>query len=324
MSRFSVLAVVCAAACGGGPKKQVDQPILPPEPGQLGQAGATPEAKPEPTRPAQTVEKAEPPKPAEVSLPTGETTVKLVSAGKGAKAKLVFAPKLDAKQHVEIAMDFHAKQDAQDDISPTMVLAGDATVKAGANGSYQIALLVSSATARDVAGSKLPATKLQPALASLVGMTIGGTVAANGTSSELALHVEHPDGMTGSALQLVGLAWPEWIALPSEPVGVGATWVATTKAHMAEKLEISRVATYELTAHTGSTWTLKRTLAVSGPDQDLDGAKASKIAGTGSGTLTLTDGGIYATGSSASETHFSVEAGAEKHVLSIDTGATIK
>jgi hypothetical protein len=263
-------------------------------------------------------------KPADVSLPLGDTTVKLVDPGKGKKAKLAFAPKTDAKQHVEIAMDFRAKQDTEDDISPTMILGGDATVKGGTNGAYAIVLAVTTADAKDVAGSKLPAAKLQPALVSLVGMTIGGVVGVDGTTKELALHIEKPDQMTGSALQLLGLAWPEWVALPAEAIGVGAKWEATTKTHLAEKLEVTRVTSYELTAHTGNAWTVKETVKVTGADQELDGTKATNIAGSGSGQLTIADGAIYPSGTTQGETHFTVAAADKKIVLSITTGATIK
>src|SRR4051812_46480142 len=126
MSRISMWFIAGAVACGGGPKKPADQPILPPDPAPV----AKQEPAPNPdvaVKPA--VEKpAEPAKPADVSLPLGETTVKLIDAGKGKKAKLAFAPKADAKQHVVIALDFRAKQDADSDISPTMILSGDASV----------------------------------------------------------------------------------------------------------------------------------------------------------------------------------------------------
>ncbi len=284
---------------------------------------ATPDPRPDVTAKPDP-EKPEPMKPADVSLPLGETTVKLVDAGKGKKAKLAFAPKANAKQHVEIAMDFRARQDTEDDISPTMILTGDATVKGGTMGSYDISLAVASATAKDVAGSKLPAAKLQPALGSLVGMTIGGVVGPDGTTKELALHIDKPDAMTGSALQLLGLAWPGWVALPADPIGVGAKWEATTKTHLAEKLAVTRVTSYELTAHTGNAWTVKETVKVTGVDQDLDGTKATDIAGSGSGQLTLADGAIYPSGTTEGETHFTVAASADKKiVLSIKTGATI-
>jgi len=319
MPRLALLLVAGVTACGGAPKKQPDQPILPPD-----STPTKPEVKPDP-KPAEPVAEkpAEPMKPADVSLPLGETTVKLLTAGKGAKAKLAFAPAPDAKQHVEVAMDFHAKQDTTDDISPTMILAGDATAKAGTAGATVYALAITAATAKDVAGSQLPAAKLQPALVSLVGMTMGGTVAPNGTSKELTLHIEKPDAMTGSALQLVGLAWPEMAAFPAEAVGVGAKWEATAQTHLAEKLAVTRVTTYEVTAHKGKAWTLKQTVALTGADQDLDGAKASKIAGSGSGELVYTDGAIFPSGTLKGETHFTVLAGDKTVQLSIETGAAI-
>ncbi len=322
MSRFSMVFLAAAVACGGS-KKPVDNPILPPD--QTAAAKPDEAAKPDP-EPVKAPEKApEPMKPADVSLPLGDTTVKLVDAGKGKKAKLAFAPKADAKQHVEIAMDFRAKQDSEDDISPTMILGGDATVKGGTNGSYAVQLAVTTADAKDVAGVEA-ARREAPAGAGLARRHDDRRRgrAVDGTTKELALHIDKPDQMTGSALQLLGLAWPEWVALSAEAIGGGAKWVGTPKTHHAEKLEVTRVTSYELTAHTGNAWTVKETVKVTGADQDVDGTKATNIAGSGSGQLTIADGAIYPSGTTQGETHFTVAAQDKKIVLSITTGATIK
>jgi len=325
MSRFSIPILLGLVACGGGPKKQADQPILPPD--------HTPAiTKQEPAPPAKPVEAekpAPPMQPADLAIALGETSVKLVSPGKGALARLAFAPKSDARQHVEVAIDFRARQDvsgdpkqSQDDVSPTMILAGDATAKSAASGA-DFVLAISEAHAKDKAGSKLPAAKLEPALSSLVGMTMSGTVAAAGTSSELKLHIEKPDAMTSSALQLVGLAWPEWVPFPAEKIGVGAKWEATAKTLIAGKLAVTRVTQYEVTAHKGAAWTVKATSKVTGADQDLDGTKATNIAGTGSGQLTIIDGTIYPISMTKGETHFTVDAGDKKLAISLETAATI-
>ena len=61
-----------------------------------------------------------------------------------------------------------------------------------------------------------------------------------------------------------------------------------------------------------------------GSPTHLDGTKATDIAGSGSGQLTLADGAIYPSGTTEGETHFTVAASADKKiVLSIKTGATI-
>ena len=310
---MTLLAFV--VACGGGQKKPSDNPILPPEPGTK---APEPEAAAKP--PAEPAKPAAPLPPADVNLPLGDSTVKLLKPGAGKKAKLAFAPKADAKQTVEIAMDFHAKQDAQEDVSPTVVIVGDATAKAD-----QTTFTVTGTSAREVSGSKLPITQLEQALGSLHGMTIASTVTPSGTSKELVLHIDKPDQMTNSALQLVGLAWPEWIGVPNEPIGVGAKWEVTTKTHFAEKLEITRITTYELKAHAGATWTIEETSKTTGPDQDLEGAKATGISGAGTGTITLTDGAVLPTAMTGkNETHFSVDAGGKMLVLSMETGVVIK
>lgn len=315
MKRMMFLAAL--AACGGGEKKKVDQPILPPD--QAAQEKA-PSAPPPVEKPAETA----PPKPlppADVALPLGDSTIKLVNAGKGSKAKLVYAPKADAKQHLEVQMDFHAKQDTQDDISPSVVLVGDATVSAGVS---RFTVTDTSAKARD--GAKLPPAQVAEALHSLVSMTLSNQAAANGTSKELALHIEKPDNMTSSALQLVGLAWPELIPVPSEPIGVGAKWEVTTKTHFAEKLEITRVTTYELKDHKGAAWTIASTTKITGPDQELEGAgaKATDVGGAGAATITLTDGQVYPTAlDTKGDTHFTVSNGTQKMVIAMETATTI-
>lgn len=312
MNRMMLLAAL--VACGGSPKKPVDQPILPPD--------QTAEKAPSAPPPAEKPAEPPPPKPmapADVSLPLGETTVKLVSPGKGSKAKLAYAPKADAKQHLEVQMDFRARQDTQEDISPSVVLTGDATVNAGKS-----QFTVTETGVKDRAGQKAKSSEVATALHSLVQMTLSNQAAANGVSNQLSLHIEKPDQMTSSALQLVGLSWPELIPVPTEPIGVGAKWEATTKTHFAEKLEITRVTTYELKEHKGAAWTIAATTKISGPDQDLEGTKASDVGGAGESTITLTDGQVYPTAlATKGDTHFTVSNGQQKMVIAMETATTI-
>src|SRR5690242_15408632 len=114
MRSLPLIAAV-AAACGT-PKPPPTAPLPPDKPA----AAATP-AQPSPE--AESVAKqaevkpAAPPAPAgpvEIKIPAPQTTVKIVSDGKGKKQALRYTPKQGAKQAVEVAMDFAGKQDSDE------------------------------------------------------------------------------------------------------------------------------------------------------------------------------------------------------------------
>jgi hypothetical protein len=290
--RRSLVLFLVAAACGG---KQKHDPVAP-------------IADAKPAEPAKPVEppKPEPPKEPEpqaidAKLPGTKATVKLVSPGKGKREALRYTAKVGAKQSVEIALDVAAKKGeagkpSKDAIAPTVVLVGDAEVKAvDKDGAADVVWTVTGAEARDVAGQAKSPADLKESLALLVGMTISGTVAANGATGELALHVDKDKAKQeiGAALQVVALGLPPFPALPAEPVGLGAKWEATVDLPVMNAVATTQVTTYELVARKGGTWTIKATTKESGKDQEVGGSKFEKIAGAGAGEITITDGALY-------------------------------
>jgi hypothetical protein len=322
-----VILVAAASSCGGKQKPTTQPPPLP-------------EAKTEPppeTKPAPPVEKPEPPKPAgplDVSLKPPTMSVKLVNPGKGKRVALKLTPKLGNKQQVELALDFSEKQTAPAELGgasehglPTVVLTGDAEVKAvDDKGKADYQLTVSDTDVRDTAKPTAEQNEMKPkvkeALAALKGMTIGGSVDANGSQSDVKLHVDKGDEAAQGALELVRVALPWWPMFPTEPVGVGAKWQVTTTTKLIDKVDVTQTTDYELVAHKGNTWTIKGTTKVTGADQDLEGAKVTKIGGQGNVEVAMVDGALYPTIKGSLDTGFTASVtGADP---SDKTGATQK
>jgi hypothetical protein len=308
MNRLACLALVVAASCGGPKKSPSTVPLPPDKPAEPATPAPAPVAdnKPAPD--------AEPPKPAgpvEVTVPANKVSVKLVSPGKGKREPLRYSTKAGDKQQVELAMDFQAKQtengkDPQDQIVPTIVLAGEAETKSiDKDGNAAYTLSVSSTDARDVAGADLPAEKFKIVLSSLAGLVISSTVGANGAAGDVAMKIASPNDMTPGALELISMTLPQFPVLPTEPVGVGAKWQATSTAKLAGKLDVTQVTDYELVAHKGTTWTIKGTTKVTGTDQDVGGgSKITSIKGSGTSEATLASGALYPEAKTSLETAF--------------------
>lgn len=302
MSRLwgSALSLILAAAACGGSQKPASTPPLPDD---KPAASAQPPAKPE----APAEKPAEPPKPTgpvEVKISAPQTTVKLVSAGKGKKEQLRYTPKQGNKQQVELALDFGGKQDTDEELIPTIVLTGEAETTTVDKDGSEYTLKVTGFDARDVKGAQIPADKFKQALGSLTGLTIGGKLASNGVPGETTLRIEQPQEHAADSLELIRQTLPSLPVLPTEAVGVGAKWQATSTLKIADRLEVTHTTDYELVAHKGATWTIKGTTKVSGADQDVEGGKISGISGTGTSEATIADGTLYPTYKTSLETQF--------------------
>ncbi|HEY1558044.1 MAG TPA: hypothetical protein VGF94_24610 [Kofleriaceae bacterium] len=291
--------VVAAFACGGKPKPPTTP--LPPDP----QPEADKPAEPPPTKP-------EPPKPPaelpalDASVPAPKPTVKLVSAGKGKRAPLKLTPKSGAKQQVELVFDISEHQGAPEELGgnmdtayPSIVLQGDSEVTAVEPGGAATFTLAITGTEVHDDGGKTPAAQLdqlKQAIATVKGLQLASTLDASGVPGDLKLHVDKPQAATAQVLAQLLPLWPAWPLLPAEPVGVGAKWTVTQPSKVSlgmVAIDITYTTDYELTAHTGSTWTIKGKTKVSGADQAQKDAKVQKIGGGGDSTITLTDGALY-------------------------------
>lgn len=327
MSRWSFALVIALSACGGSHKATTPPAPLPGEskPEPVAEAKPTPaEEKPADVAPPQ------PAGPIDVSIAATSTTVKLVNAGKGKKTALQYTPKSGDKQQLEVALDFTEKHTAPEELGgsdenmlPTIVLVGNAETKAVDKDGAEFALSVSGTDVKELAGAKVPVDKLKSALAGLTGLTIGGKVAQNGTAGEIKLHLDKADEAGPQLLDMVRYTLPSWPVLPAEPVGVGAKWQATTTTKVMDQVAVTQVTDYELTAHKGTTWTIKGTTKVSGADQEMKGSKISSIAGTGTSEATLADGTLYPTYKSSLETSFTAAEGDKSIQFAFKVGGAI-
>jgi hypothetical protein len=306
------LILVVAAACGGPAKPPPavplpnDKPAQPPvaaaEPPKGAEDGAKPEAAP-----------PRPTGPIEIKIAAPQTTVKVVSDGKGKKAPLRYTTKSGAKQAVEIAMDFSGKQDTDESVVPTIVLSGEAETRSiDKDGGAEYTLTITSTDARPVANSSVPIDQFKTVLGSLAGLTIGGKRGANGAAGEVTMRIEHPPDHGADALELIRFTFPAFPVLPTQAIGVGAKWQSTTTSKLADKLDVTQVTEYELVAHQGSTWKIKGTSVISGKDQEVETAKISAISGQGTSETTIADGALYPTHKATSETMFKASDASDK------------
>lgn len=288
--RSALFAIVIAlAACGSKAKPQLAP--LPDDPKPAEAKPAEPPPPPPPPAPLP---------PLDVTVPAQETTVKLISKGRGQPKQIRYPGKAGDKQKIELALDFGSTEsmgeETQDTTMPTLLLSGEVETKAVDNDGIVYALAISAVDLRDVPNAKsalsgderakeLP--KLKEALSSLGSLVIGGRMGATGAPRELALRIEKPDARSAGALEVVQLTMPSLPVLPKEAVALGAKWKTTMTTKLAGKIEIKVVTDYEVTAAKGSAWTIRGKTAISGADQTLETAKISKIKGSGTSEMTL-------------------------------------
>ncbi len=299
----TLLLALTATACGSKAKPVQLAPLPADQPVAAAPAPTPTEPAPPPQPPPQD--------PVEVKIAPSKVTVKLVSPGKGKRTQLHYAGTPGMKQQVELAMDFASSTtqggQTQDQSVPTIVLVGDAETKAVDKDKTDYAFTVTATDARDIAGAAgaPPAAKFKIALEALLGLTIGGSVGANGALGELTMRIEKPTELSVGALELIRLTMPTWPLLPKEPVGIGAKWRATSVAKLADRLDVTQVTDYEVISQDGKTWKIKGTTKVTGTDQDVDGGRITAISGAGKSEVTVADGALYPTYKGSVETKFS-------------------
>jgi len=315
------LFLLVAAACGGTSKPTQTAPL--PEDSKP-VAAPTTDPKPVPPVAPEAKAPAPAPGPVEIKIPAQQTTVKVVSGGKGKKELVRYTMKPGAKQAIELAMDFTGKQDAEAQIVPTIVLVGDvATTAVDKDGNAEYTVTVTGTDARPVTGAKVTPDQFKLVLGTLAGLTIGGTLGATGVAGDVTLRIEKPHEHAAEALDLIRLTLPTLPVLPKEAVGVGAKWQATTIAKLADQLEVTHVTDYELVTHKGTTWTIKGTTKVTGKDQDIAASKVSQITGSGTSETTIADGALYPTYKSSLETQFKASEQDQATVFTLKIGGAV-
>jgi hypothetical protein len=288
-------ALVLGAACTHS-DTPVNEPQLPPEPGAGSDGSAAGSAS---AGSGSAVEAAKPPMPPappakvahDAKISASEAKVKLVSAGTGKKQKLAIVGAVGAKTPVDITIGVGVKQGPQDQTLPAIVLHGDAEVSTADKTQAAYRIAVSGVEAKDIAGESRP-PNFDKTVANLIGLAISGTVNANGSIGDVALHHDavDPTGIELIEEVVVPGYLPMWPVLPAEAVGAGAKWQVTATRLLREKLAFEVTTDYELVSVSAKGFEVKGTVSLAGKEQDVDGAKVGQIGGGGAFTCKIDNG----------------------------------
>lgn len=251
------------------------------------------EEKPEPEPP--------PMQPLEVKLPAYQPTVKLTKAGKGKKQKLGYTFTVGSKQQAVFSLGIKSTQTLNGTPPmkanvPSLTLVVDTEITAvSADGTATYKGVVVEADAVEVPDSPVSLAEFKANMMGTVpGTTITGTVAANGAAGEATLRIEKPDASSLGVVQYFQFAMPNWIVVPSEPVGQGASWTATSTRKLQEGVEMTLTTTYTLPdAPSAKAWSAKGTTVVTGTDQTLQGASVSGFTGKGELSSAVVAGSLF-------------------------------
>lgn len=161
-------------------------------------------------------------------------TVKLLTPGKGKRAPLTLTAAADSRQPVAYQIGAHAISDdgagkpAEAD-QPTLYLRGTAAVTlVEPSGRLRYAFTVEEATA--TGAGTTPA--LTSGIATLVGAVFSTAVDPDGRVAARKVEVAHPIATTPLVIGQVAQSMDTFVALPAEPIGVGATWTSTYPTHL--------------------------------------------------------------------------------------------
>lgn len=321
-------ALLLATACGGSSKSGNTIPDSQLDPGAGSGSGT---AEPVVAAPAAPIPPPAPPplEPITVSIEASKATVKLVSAGKGAKSKLRLSPKAAAKETVDLAMEAVIEQAptgqaAQTVTMPTVVLTASGEVTAvDAEGAASYHAVIDAVDARDRPNQTLPAATVKERLGSLVGMSIDGSVGANGAAGATAYVIGKPQADTAGAVDSLKLMLPTWSLLPAEAVGVGATWVVTQPVEW-NGIATTQTTTFKLVKRSATSAVISGETKVSGADQMLQDVAVSEITGSGLVDLTFEAGKLYPKQKRTISTKVRLKQGTEDVTINMQVGSSFE
>lgn len=299
MTRSGIVLLVVAACSHPAPPKDVPQ--LPPDPSTEAPAPTADATKPKPPEAPKPPPPPPPKEPHDATIPAVTSTVKVVSAGAGKRAKIVIGGA--AKQPLDVTFGFTIRQNEVSQKLPEIVLHTDAEATAAGADGTAYKLVVTKVDTRDVSGETRP-ERFEEQLAPFVGMTISGTVKPDGTTTDTHLHLDLADPRTAGTMDhlfapgLLSL----WPVVPTEPIAPGAKWTVTSTRKVVD-LEVTQVTQYELVSAKGGAYEIKGTTSVTGKDQTLEGAPVSQIGGDGTFT-TKSTGGLFSTTHTDVSAHF--------------------
>ncbi|MFB9312662.1 hypothetical protein [Nocardioides plantarum] len=208
--------------------------------------------------------------------------VEVLDAGADDRRVLAFDPAPDSSSEATIEVAQRVSRDQEPTVVPPVSIPFTSKVTGvdRADGDSDATLTTTQTYDRptvDATGSSSSAVRdVEQALSSLAGTTSTLVVRPDGTTVEAASGVPAADSVDAQVRELVAV-------LPSEAVGIGARWTATS-VDQVDGAVVDQVATYALTALDGDAYEIEVTI-----DQTYRPGQVEEVeVSSGRGTLTAT------------------------------------
>ncbi|MEZ4399271.1 MAG: hypothetical protein R3B06_04585 [Kofleriaceae bacterium] len=235
-----------------------------------------------------------PSQPFETTLAAPTQVVTLDAPGRGKRAPLTFTAAADSTQPVTYQISAHAAADngvtkAEAD-QPTLTLRGRAHVaELEASGRHRLIFTVDEATATGAATT--PA--LTESMAAMVGAQFGTAVDPDGRVALRRVWVGTPLPTTPTIVGQLAQSMDTFVALPVEPVAVGATWHATYATELVGQ-PVDVTVRSRLVSRKGAVAVVASTFAIAPISQPVDGG-TSTFDAKGTITTVITAGRLVPT-----------------------------
>lgn len=222
-------------------------------------------------------------------------TVKLDDAGKGKRAPLTLVAAAGSRQTVAYEIATRAISDngtgAKAEVEqPTTTLRGQAeVVSIEPSGAFRYTFTVGEATAT---GPRATAAH-QDGLATLIGTVFAGEVGPDARVATSAVMVPQPRPFTPRVLAGLTDALTTFVALPTEPIAVGARWTATVQTRIGGRDTTISIAS-RLVSRKGPVAVISSTATHPPVVSPVDGGQA-QLATTVTATTVLTAGRLLPT-----------------------------
>ena len=233
--------------------------------------------------------------PFETDLDVDVEAVTLVAPGKGKRAPLALTAAADGAQPVAYQISAHAISDdgagkpAEAD-QPTLYLRGTAAVTLiEPSGRFRYGFTVEEATA--TGPGTTPA--LTTGIATLVGAVFSTAVDPDGRVAARKVVVAHPIPTTPLVVGQVAQSMDTFVALPTAPIGLGATWTSTYPTTLLGQ-EVTVTVRSKLVSRKGPIAVISSDTAIAPIVQAVNGGTA-RLEAKGTITTVLTAGRLLPT-----------------------------
>lgn len=169
------------------------------------------------------------------------------------------------------------------------------------------------------------ASAIEDALADITQLTSTSTFSRSGELLDSDLDI--PDGLTGAARQTVEQLGDQsqslTVAFPTEELGVGARWTATSALEL-NGVTVQQKTTYELTALDGDDYEISVDVTQEFEEGEAEGFDVESGEGSTSGTISGTIGNLSPSEARSTGTNrISVSTGGQSQTVTTDTDLTV-